>query len=112
MSFVERLEYVSGMIFTDTHLKGLLGFGGVFDIGFLFIVEIWHDVKKGSGYILNSISCQTFAVSTSSSDFVDLFPNIWLNYYKETFFLGICICDFDFSFIFYQKCMFYMCAVR
>ena len=32
----------------NTHFKAVLGFIGVFDIGFLLIVDIWHDMEKVS----------------------------------------------------------------
>ena len=49
---------MAGMMSMNTHLKGVLGFRGVFDIDFFFIVDIWNDVLKGSGYNLISISYQ------------------------------------------------------
>ena len=97
--FVKLLEDVTSMISINTHLKGVLGFIDVFDLYFLFIVDIWHDVNNVSGYTLSSIYCQTFTVSLASSDLVDIFPNLWYNNSKENFFLGICFCDFDFSFV-------------
>ena len=38
------LEDIDVMVSINTHLKGVLGFGGVFDIEFLLIVYICHDV--------------------------------------------------------------------
>ena len=67
---------MAGMISMNTHLKGVLGFRVVFDIDFLFIVNIWNDVQKSSGSNLGSISYQIFTVSPDSSDLVDLCPNI------------------------------------
>ena len=75
MSFVKLLEDVDGMMSMNTHLKGVF----VSDLAYLFIVDIWHDVKYGSVSTLISMSCQTYAVSPSSSDIVDMCPNIWCN---------------------------------
>ena len=110
MSFVKILEDVAVMISINTHLKGVLYFRDVFDLDFLFIVYIWHDVNNVSGYTVSSIYFQTFSVSLASSDFVDLFPNIWCNNSKENFFLEICFYDFDFSFILTKKSCF-RCAL-
>ena len=89
MYFVKLLENISGVISINTRLKVVLGFRGVFDTGFLFIVEIWHYVQNRSGSTLSSISCQIFAVSPANSYIVDLCPNLWCNKPKENFFLGI-----------------------
>ena len=62
MSLVKLLGDVDGIIFIKTHLKGAFGFSGILDLAFLSVEEIWHDVQKGSGYILSSISSQTFSV--------------------------------------------------
>ena len=43
---------MTGMTSMNNHLKGVLDFGGVFDLDFLLIVEIWHDVQKISGFTL------------------------------------------------------------
>ena len=67
---------MAGMMSMNTHLKGVLGFRDLFDIDFLFIVNIWNDVHKGSGSNLISISYQTFAAYLDSSDLFDLFPNL------------------------------------
>ena len=90
------LEDMAGMMSMNTHLKGLLGFSGDLDIGFLIIVEIWHDVQNGSGYTLISISCQKCAVYPVSSDIVYLCPDLWCNNHRESFVLEICFCDFEF----------------
>ena len=45
MSFVKLLEDVAAMMPIKTNLKGVLDFIGVFDLSFLFIKEIWHNVK-------------------------------------------------------------------
>ena len=94
------------MMSINTHLKSVLGFRGVFDIGFLFIVKIWHDVQYVSGSTLSSISWQKNPVSPASSYLVDLCPYIWCNNSKENVFLGICFCDFEFSFIFTKNACF------
>ena len=49
-------------------MKGAFGLSGILDLAFLFNEEIWHDVKKGSGYILSSIALQTLAVSPANND--------------------------------------------
>ena len=76
MYFVKLLEDMAGIISMNTHLKGVLGFRGVFDIGCSVIVEIWYDVQNVSGYILSSIACQNFSVYPASSNLVDLCPNL------------------------------------
>ena len=40
MSFVQLLEDRDGMMYMNTHSKGVLVFRGVFDLDFLFIVDI------------------------------------------------------------------------
>ena len=95
------------MLSMNTHLKGVLVFIGVFDLGFIFIVEIWHDVHNGSGYTLISISCQTISVYPDSRDLVDLCPNLWCNNSKEIFFWGILFCGFKFSFVFTKNACFF-----
>ena len=40
VSFITLLEYIDGMMSMNTHLKGVLVFRGVFDVGFLFLVEM------------------------------------------------------------------------
>ena len=69
-------------------------------------MEIWHDIQNGSGSTLISMSCQKLAVSMASSVLVDLCPNIWCNHPKETFFLGIFLCDFDIPFVFTKNACF------
>ena len=66
---------MSGMMSINVHLKGLLVFKGVFDMEFLFIVYICHDVQKGSVSTLSSVSFQNIPISTSSCELVDLCPN-------------------------------------
>ena len=50
--FVKNLEYMAGMMSTNNHLKGVLGFSGVFYLELLLIVEIWNDMRKISGSTL------------------------------------------------------------
>ena len=69
----------------NTHLKGVVGFCGVFEIAFWFIVDILHYVQKGSGYTLRSISYQELIVSPASSELVDLHPNLWYNHSRDLF---------------------------
>ena len=38
---------------TKTHLKGDFDLYGFLDLAVLFIEDTWHDVQKGSGYILS-----------------------------------------------------------
>ena len=85
-------------------------FRGVFDIDFLFIVEIWYDVHNSPGSTLRSISCQTFTVSPYRIDLVYLFPNLLHNDSKETHFLGIFFCDLGFFFVFTKNTCF-LCAM-
>ena len=104
--FVKNLEYMAGIMYMNNHLKCGLGFRGIFDISFLFIVEIWYDVQKGSLSTLRSMYCQIFSVSPASSDLVDLCPNISWNNPKETLFLIIFFCDFVFSFVLNKNAFF------
>ena len=110
MSLDKFLEDVASMMSMNTHLNGVLDFRGIFDLGFLCIVEIWYYVKNRLGSTLSWMYCQTYSVSPPSSDLVDLCLNIWWNNTKETFFLGICFCDFEFSFIFTKNACF-LCAL-
>ena len=71
------------MLSMKTHLKGVLVFNGVLDLGFLLIVEIWHDVHKWSVSTLISMSFQKFTVYPSSSDLVYLCPNLWWNHSRK-----------------------------
>ena len=106
MSFVEILEDMSVMMSMNTHLKVVLGFRGLFNIDFLFIVDILHDVQKGSGSTLSSMSFQIFSVSPARIYLVNMCPNLWCNHSKETFFLGICFCSFEFYFVFTKNACF------
>ena len=76
MSLVRLLGDVDGLISIKTHVKGAFGFSGILDLAFLFIEEIFHEVQKGSGYILSYTSSQTLSVSPSIKDLVDLCPNL------------------------------------
>ena len=92
------------------HFEDVLRFRGFFDLAFWFIVEIWHDVHNRSGSYLSSISCQEFSVSPDCSDLVNLRPHLWCNISKETLFLGIWFCVFDFYFVLIKNSCF-LCAL-
>ena len=47
MSLVKNFGDVDGIISIKTHLKGAFEFNGFLDLAFLFMEEIWHDLKKG-----------------------------------------------------------------
>ena len=106
MSFIKLLEYMAGMMSMKTHLKGVLSFSGVFDLDFSFIVGIWNDLQKGSGSTLRLISYQKFTVYPAISYLLYLCTNLWYNNPRENLFLGICFCDFDFSFVFTKNSCF------
>ena len=72
MSLVKLLGAVDEIIFIKTHLKSDFGFSGILDLAFFFIEEILHDVQKGSGYILSSVSYQALAVFPANNDLVNL----------------------------------------
>ena len=110
MSLVKLLGDVDEIIPIKTHSKGGFGFSGILDPHFLFIEEIWHDVKKGSGSILSSISSQTLAVHPSNNDLVYLWPNLWCNNYREMFLLDGNFFVFDISLIYPQNACF-RCAL-
>ena len=74
MSLVKHLGAVDGTI--KTHLKGAFGLSGILDLAFLFIEEIWNNVKKGSGSILSYTSSQTLEVSPDNNDMVDMCLNL------------------------------------
>ena len=93
------MEDISGMVYMNTHLKYILGFRGFFNIGFLLVVEIWHDMQKVSGYNLRSMPWQNNLVASVSIDLVYICPNLWCNHFRETFLFGICFCKFNFSFV-------------
>ena len=99
MSLVKRFNFVDGIISIKTHLKGAFGLSGHLDLAFLFIEEILHDVQKGSGYILSSISSQTLSVSPDNSDLVDMWPNLWCINYKTIFSFASDLFLFDISLI-------------
>ena len=50
------------------------------------------------------------SVSSASCDLVDLCPNLWWNNYRDTLFLGIRFCGFEFSFV-YTKNACFCCAL-
>ena len=99
MSLVKCFGDVAGIKYIKTHLKGAFGFNGFLDPAFLFMEEICHDVQKGYGSIMSSISSQILAVSPSTNDLVVLWPNIWCNNSKAIFFLDGNLFVFDISFI-------------
>ena len=55
-----------------SHLRGAFEFNGFVDLAFFFIEEICHDVQKGYGPIISSISSETLSVSPANNDLVDL----------------------------------------
>ena len=85
MSLVKFLGAVGGIIPIKTHLKDDLGFSGFLDLTFLFIEEIWHEVQKGSRYIISYISSQTLSVSPANNYLVDLWPHLWCNWSRSIF---------------------------
>ena len=110
MSLVKLLGAVDSIISIKTHLKCDFEFSGISDLAFLFIEEIWHDVKKGSGYILSSISSQKLALSPANNDMVDLWPNLWCNHSRAIFFLAGNFFFFDVSLIF-PKNVCFLCTL-
>ena len=76
MSIVKLLGAFDGIISIKTHLKGDFGSSGILNIAFLLIEEIFHDVKKGYGYNLSSLSYQKLVVSPANNDLVDLWPSL------------------------------------
>ena len=100
MLLVKLLDAADGIMSIKTHLKGAFVFNGFLDVVFFFIGKISHDVQKGSGSILSSISFQTLAVSPAINDLVDLYPNRWYDNYKAIFFLGANFFVFDISFLY------------
>ena len=107
MSLVKHLGTVDEIISIETHLKG--------DFSLirpsLFIYRFfWHDLQKGSGSIIGSISSQTLVLSPSNNDFVDLWPNLWCNNSKAILFLGGNFLVFEISFI-YPKNACFLCAI-
>ena len=93
-----------------THLKGAFSFSGILNPAFLFMEEIWHDVKKGSGSILSPISSQSLEVSPANNDMVDLWPYLWCNNSKAILFLDVNLFVFDISFI-SPKNEYFLCAL-
>ena len=110
MSLVKLLGAVDGIISKKKHLKDAFGLGGILDLAFLFIEEIWHDVQKGSGYILSYTSSQTFAVSPANNDMVKMCPNLWCSNSKAIFLLDGNLFLFDISLIFHRNVCF-LCAL-
>ena len=110
MSLVNLSVAVDGIISIKTHLKGAFGLSGILDLAFLFIEEIWHDVQKGSGYILSSTSYQTLSVPPANHDLLDLCPNLWCSNSKAIFFLAGNLFFFDISLILPRNACF-LCAL-
>ena len=96
---VKLLDDFDGTISIKTHLKVNLGFNQNLDPAFLFIEENWHDVQKGSEYILSLISSQTLSVPQANNDLVDLWTNIWCNNSIAIFFPDGNFFVFDISLI-------------
>ena len=72
MSLVKSFGAIDGIIYIQIHFNGAFGFDGFSDPSFLFMEEILHDLKKGYGSILSSISSQTLSVSPAKNNLVDL----------------------------------------
>ena len=72
MSLVKNFSDVYGILSIKIHLKSALGFSGLLDLAVLFMAEIWHDVQKGSGYILRSIYSQALELYLAKNDLVYL----------------------------------------
>ena len=103
MLLVKDLGTVDGIISIKTHLEGAFGFSGILDLAFLFVEEIWHYVKKGSGYVLRYTSPQILALSPANNDLVDLWHNLWSNNSKAIFLLDGKFFVFDISLISHQN---------
>ena len=76
----------------------------------MFIEELWHDVQKGSGYILRSISSQKLALYPANNDLVDLLPNLWCNNFKAIFFQDVFVFVLDITLISPKQACF-LCAI-
>ena len=109
MSPVKLFVAVSSIISVKIHLKGAFGFNVFLDLVF-FMEDIYHDVQKGYVSKLSSISSQKLAVNPDINDLLDLFPNIWCNNSKATFFLCANFFVFDICFIF-TKSSYFRCAI-
>ena len=99
VSLVKHFGAIDGVISIKNHFWGNFGFNGFLDQAFLFVEAIWHDVQKGSWYILSSVSSQTLEVSPANNYLVDLWPNPWCNNYKASLFLDGNLFIIDISFI-------------
>ena len=108
MYFVKLLEVLYGMMSMKNHLKGVLGFSGILNIGFLLIVYILHDAHKGSGSTMGSISCQIFVLSPSNRI-------LWVYVLISSVIILEKFSSWEFAFLFwhsfclYQKCVFSFC---
>ena len=87
--FSKPLEDEAVMVSINNHFKGVLGFSGVSDLGFLLIFDIWYDINKGSGSTLKSMYSQNITISTGSSHLMGLCHNIWCNNSMENSFCGV-----------------------
>ena len=47
MSIVKLLKYIAGMMSLKTHLKNVLGFSGVLDLGFFLLLRSDLMFRKG-----------------------------------------------------------------
>ena len=72
MSLVKLFGAVDGIMSIKTHLEGDFDLSVFLDLAFLFVEEIWHDVKKGSGSILSLISSKKLALSPANDDVLDM----------------------------------------
>ena len=99
MSLVKLLGAVDGIISIKKHFKGDFGFSEISDLVFLCIEEIWHDVQKGYGSILSSISSQKLSVSPANNYMMDLWPNLWCNNSRAILYLAVNFFVFDISFL-------------
>ena len=99
VSLVKRFGAVSGIISIKTHLKGAFGFNGFLELAFFHWRYLTWCTKRVWIYPKFNI-LPKFSVSTSINELVDLFPNIWCNNPKATFFLGAIFFDFEIFFIY------------
>ena len=86
--FVNILEDMAGMVSMNTHLKGVLVFSGVFDIGFCGLFRYDIMFRKGRDLLLDHCF-ENFTVSPAISDLVDLCPNLRCNNTRENLYLCI-----------------------
>ena len=94
----------------ENPFEGCLGLQWYLRPRILLIIEIWHYLQKCLISTLSSIYCQTFAVYPSSSDIVDMYPNLWFDNSREIFFLGVCFYSLTVFFVFTKNACF-LCAI-